>query len=134
MLFTPGEEAAGEYTAYLTNKTLIGLYAQEIKGAALMIERKVSSFWMKMIWPILNLLLDRYWGESSPYSNLTAENLQYLTLENSIADLTYFARNVKLPFDTNGSSNAQNAVFICYSAPISYSAKSTDVLIFSHGS
>jgi hypothetical protein len=41
---------------------------------------------------------------------LTTENLQYLTLENSIADLTYFAENVKLPFDKKRSSNAQNAV------------------------
>jgi hypothetical protein len=54
--------------------------------------------------------IDRYWGDSSPYLELTTENLQQLTLENSIADLTYFAKNVKLPFDTNSSSNAQNAV------------------------
>jgi hypothetical protein len=53
---------------------------------------------------------DRYWGQSSPYADLTTENLRYLTLANSIADLTYFAKNVKLSFDTNSSSNAQNAV------------------------
>jgi hypothetical protein len=58
---------------------------------------------------------DRYWGDSSPYLELTTENLQQLTLENSIADLTYFAKNVELPFDTNSSSNAQNAVcFLFY--------------------
>jgi hypothetical protein len=56
--------------------------------------------------------IDRYWGESSPYDDLTTENLQYLTLKNSIADLTYFAKNVDLPFDTNSSSNAQNAVCV----------------------
>jgi len=55
--------------------------------------------------------IDRYWGDSSPYDDLTTENLQYLTLENSISDLTYFANNVKLPFDTNSSSNAQHAVW-----------------------
>lgn len=54
--------------------------------------------------------VDRYWGQSSPYIELNAETLQYLTLENAIADLTYFAENVKLPFDKNASSNAQNAV------------------------
>lgn len=56
------------------------------------------------------LFTDRYWGDSSPYTDLTTENLQYLTLENAITDLTYFAKNVDLPFDTNSSSNAQNAV------------------------
>ena len=54
---------------------------------------------------------DRYWGDSSPYEQLTTENLQQLTLENSIADLTYFAKHVELPFDTKSSSNAQNAVW-----------------------
>ncbi|KAF7719783.1 Serine carboxypeptidase [Penicillium ucsense] len=93
ILFTPGESAADEYTGYLTNRTLTGRYAQEVKGAVVMIEH-------------------RYWGESSPYAELTTENLQALTLENSIADLNYFARNVELPFDTNGSSNAQNAPWV----------------------
>lgn len=41
---------------------------------------------------------------------LTTKNLQYLTLEQAIADLTYFAKNVALPFDTNGSSNADKSV------------------------
>lgn len=39
ILFTPGEEAADQYTGYLTNKTLTGRYAQEVKGAVVMIER-----------------------------------------------------------------------------------------------
>ncbi|KAJ6107262.1 Peptidase S28 [Penicillium sp. IBT 18751x] len=93
VLFTPGEEAAAGYTGYLTNKTLTGAFAQEIKGAVILIEH-------------------RYWGNSSPYPDLTTENLQYLTLENAIADLTYFAKNVDLPFDTNSSSNSQNAPWV----------------------
>ncbi|KAJ5103846.1 hypothetical protein N7532_004375 [Penicillium argentinense] len=93
VLFTPGEESADPFTGYLTNKTLTGRLALEIKGAVLMLEH-------------------RYWGDSSPYDDLTTENLQHLTLENSIADLTYFARNVKLAFDTNNSSNAQNAPWV----------------------
>ncbi|KAJ5899127.1 Peptidase S28 [Penicillium taxi] len=93
VLFTPGESAATGYTGYLENRTLTGLYAQEIKGAVILLEH-------------------RYWGESSPYTELTAETLQYLTLENSIQDLTYFAKNVVLPFDTNSSSNAQNAPWV----------------------
>ena len=40
VLFTPGEEAAAGYTGYLGNETITGLYAQEIKGAVILIERK----------------------------------------------------------------------------------------------
>lgn len=39
MLFTPGEEAAAEYTGYLTNRTLTGLFAEEIHGAVILLER-----------------------------------------------------------------------------------------------
>lgn len=91
--FTPGEVAAAGFTGYLFNHTLPGQFAQAIGGAAVLIEH-------------------RYWGESSPYEELTTKNLQYLTVPNAIADLTYFARNVKLPFDTNGTSNAPNAPWV----------------------
>ncbi|KAJ5174589.1 uncharacterized protein N7482_000466 [Penicillium canariense] len=110
VLFTPGEVAADQYTGYLTNRTITGLYAQEIKGAVVMIEH-------------------RYWGGSSPYEELTAESLQYLTLANSISDLTYFAENVKLPFDNSSSSNAQNAPWVLsggsYSGALSAWTEST---------
>jgi hypothetical protein len=53
---------------------------------------------------------DRYYGYSSPYEILDNEALQYLTLNNSVADMVRFARDVDLPFDTNHSSNAPQAV------------------------
>ncbi|PSR81934.1 endoprotease endo-Pro [Coniella lustricola] len=93
VFFTPGEEEADLYTGYLTNRTITGVFAQEIGGAVVMMEH-------------------RYWGESSPYSVLTAANLSYLTLEQSIKDTTYLARNIQLPFDTNGSSLAPNAPWV----------------------
>ncbi|KAJ4415500.1 hypothetical protein N0V82_007302 [Gnomoniopsis sp. IMI 355080] len=93
VFFTPGEIAAAGYTGYLTNRTITGLFAQAIGGATILMEH-------------------RYWGDSSPYSVLSTENLTYLTLENSIKDTTYFANNVQLPFDSNGSSNAQNAPWV----------------------
>ncbi|CAK7227153.1 hypothetical protein SCUCBS95973_006446 [Sporothrix curviconia] len=93
VLFTPGESAAADYTGYLTNATITGQFAQAIGGAVIMIEH-------------------RYWGDSSPFANLTTKNLQYLTLANAIADLTYFAENVQLPFDTNGTANAPNAPWV----------------------
>jgi len=58
------------------------------------------------------LIEHRYWGESSPYSNLTAENLQYLTVSQSIQDMVVFAKNVVLPFDDSGFSNAQNSPWV----------------------
>jgi hypothetical protein len=39
-MFTPGEISAANYGAYLTNATITGLYAQEIKGAVVMVERE----------------------------------------------------------------------------------------------
>lgn len=93
VVFNPGEVAAAGYTGYLTNKTLTGLFAEAVGGAAVLMEH-------------------RYWGNSSPFSVLTTENLTYLTLEQSIKDMTYFARNVQLPFDSNGSSSALHAPWV----------------------
>ncbi|KAG9235889.1 putative serine protease K12H4.7 [Amylocarpus encephaloides] len=93
VMFTPGEIAAANYGAYLTNATITGLYAQEINGAVVMVEH-------------------RYWGESSPYESLNSENLQLLTLEQSIADFVYFAKTVPLPFDKDGATNAGKAPWV----------------------
>ncbi|KAH6680540.1 putative serine protease K12H4.7 [Halenospora varia] len=93
VLFTPGEIAAANYGAYLTNVTITGLYAQEIKGAVVMVEH-------------------RYWGESSPYATLTAETLQLLTLDQAIADYVYFAKTAALPFDTKHATNAPQAPWV----------------------
>lgn len=38
--------------------------------------------------------------------------MTYLTLENSIADLTYFAKTAKLPWDKGCKSNAGNAPWV----------------------
>lgn len=40
ILFTPGETAADGYGGYLTNTTLTGKMAQELKGAVVMVERR----------------------------------------------------------------------------------------------
>lgn len=43
-MFTPGEAAADPYIGYLTNQTITGLYAQEVEGAVLMVEREFAQF------------------------------------------------------------------------------------------
>ncbi|KAH8895932.1 endoprotease endo-Pro [Thozetella sp. PMI_491] len=93
VFFTPGEISADGYQGYLTNATITGLMAKAIGGAGILLEH-------------------RYWGTSSPFQNLTTKNLQYLTLENSIKDTTYFANNVQLPFDTNGTSKPSKAPWV----------------------
>ncbi len=93
VLQAPTEDAADGYTGYTTNRTLSGAFAQAINGVAIVLEH-------------------RYWGDSSPYDKLTTENMQYLTLDNAMLDLTYFAKNVKFAFDTDGESKPDKAPWV----------------------
>ncbi|KAK5662263.1 hypothetical protein OQA88_8168 [Cercophora sp. LCS_1] len=94
ILTTPGEQSAeGFNKTYTTTQRLTGLFAKELGGAVVVLEH-------------------RYWGESSPFQELTVKNLQYLTLENSIKDLSYFARNFALPSDTSGKSSPNEAPWV----------------------
>ncbi|KAK3395055.1 peptidase S28 [Podospora didyma] len=93
-LTTPGEQSAtGFNRTYTTAARLPGLMAQEMGGAVIILEH-------------------RYWGESSPYPELTVKNMKYLTLQNSIKDLTYFATTFVPPFDTTGGSSPSNAPWV----------------------
>lgn len=69
-------------------------------------------------------MTDRYWGESSPFAQLNTSNLQYLTVQQAMADFTNFASNASLPFDSGNASNAANVVSGIYGAPFTvYFAK-----------
>jgi hypothetical protein len=92
-LLNAGEIDASLVMGFLNNDTLPGKYAQLFKGAVILIEH-------------------RYWGQSIPFAELTAETLQYLSLPQAIADNTYFAKNVDLPFDTTGGCNADKAPWV----------------------
>jgi hypothetical protein len=93
VLMTPGEVNVTGYNSYLTTNRTTGLIAEAIGAAVVVIEH-------------------RYWGVSSPYGDLSTENLQYLTLKNSIADLVHFAKTAKLPFDPHGTSQASRAPWV----------------------
>ena len=67
-----------DYTAYLTNETINGMVAQQQHGATIIIEH-------------------RFFGSSNPYSNLTSQSLELLTVQQAIDDLVYFAQTVDLP-------------------------------------
>lgn len=93
-LVDPGEQAADGFNrTYTTTQRLAGLFAKTMGGAVIVLEH-------------------RYWGESSPFEELTVPNLQYLTLENAIRDHSYFARNFVLPFDNSSGSSPDNAPWV----------------------
>jgi len=94
ILVNMGEsDATGGNESYTTNATLPGRYAQENGGAVVILEH-------------------RYWGESSPYQELTVKNLTHLTLDNSLEDMVYFARNFVPPFDDSGKSAHGNVPWV----------------------
>lgn len=114
ILFTPGEVAAAAYTGYLTERTLTGMIAAAVGGAAVVIERK-EYYIQNLLWFNLIRLTDRYWGDSSPCEVQTTTCLQDLTLQQAVDDFVNFAQNVPLPFDTTNSTNADQAV--CHATP-----------------
>lgn len=90
----PGEQSAeGFNRTYFTNARLTGRMAQEMGGAVLIMEH-------------------RYWGQSSPFANLTVKNLKYLTLDNSLKDINYLAQNIVLPFDNSTASKPANTPWV----------------------
>ncbi|KAI5856184.1 peptidase S28 [Durotheca rogersii] len=93
VLFTPGEVAATGYLSYLSDQAITGLIARKVGAAVVMVEH-------------------RYWGNSTPFEVQTTKNLQFLNLDQSVADFVHFARTVKLPFDEDGTSNAPSAPWI----------------------
>lgn len=110
ILFTPGETAADRYEGYLTNATLPGRLAQEMKGK---LSIATAGRYTNSKTGAVIMVEHRFWGGSTPTQDLTTTNLQQLTLKNSISDFVYLAANVKLPFDVSGSgSNAKDAPWI----------------------
>ncbi|KAK8007592.1 hypothetical protein PG989_001582 [Apiospora arundinis] len=94
ILTTPGEQSADGFNlTYMTEKRLTGLMAKKMGAAVIVLEH-------------------RYWGGSSPFKELTVKNLQYLTLDNSLKDLTYFAKSFTPPFDKSGKSHPAKAPWV----------------------
>ncbi|KAG8895851.1 hypothetical protein FRC01_012164, partial [Tulasnella sp. 417] len=56
------------------------------------------------------VLEHRYYGESSPYRNLTTANLKYLTLDQSIDDTRYFVQHAKLPWTKKAKTSNPKVV------------------------
>ncbi|EKM56364.1 uncharacterized protein PHACADRAFT_253438 [Phanerochaete carnosa HHB-10118-sp] len=78
ILFTPGEVNADGYTGYLANETINGQIAQQQQGATIVLEH-------------------RFYGNSTPFGDLSVSSLRFHTIQQAIDDLEYFANNVVLP-------------------------------------
>ncbi|QRV75298.1 Serine carboxypeptidase S28 [Ceratobasidium sp. AG-Ba] len=93
ILNTPGESNMEGYSGYLTNRTLPGQIAQESNGAVVFLEH-------------------RFFGQSNPYPNLNDTSLKYLSVDQAIEDLDYFANNVHLPMPGGDQVPASKAPWI----------------------
>ncbi|CAK7263729.1 hypothetical protein SEPCBS119000_000631 [Sporothrix epigloea] len=94
ILATPGEQPGdGWNDTYLTNQRITGYFADHVEGAVVILEH-------------------RYYGESSPYDELNVKHLEFLTVDQAMRDLTYFAENWVPPFDTSGKSSPAHAPWV----------------------
>lgn len=59
------------------------------------------------------ILEHRYYGTSHPFSNVSTENLRFLSTEQSLAEIDYFARNVKFA-GINADLTAPKTPWIVY--------------------
>ncbi|KIJ58453.1 hypothetical protein HYDPIDRAFT_141516 [Hydnomerulius pinastri MD-312] len=93
ILMTPGEENADGFDSYLTNATITGMIAQQQHGAAIVLEH-------------------RFFGESNPYNDLSVKSLEYLTIQQAIDDLVYFAQTATLPMPGGGNVKPKTTPWI----------------------
>lgn len=93
ILFNPGEDNAEPSIPLIMTNSVGALFAAAFGGAVVVMEH-------------------RYWGGSSPFDTLTVKNLQYLTVNNSIKDISYFANHLVPPFDPSGKSSPTEVPWI----------------------
>ncbi|KAF9773591.1 hypothetical protein IL306_008580 [Fusarium sp. DS 682] len=85
VIMAPGDHDADGWTFWLQNDYVVGgMIAKRIGAVMLMLE-------------------NRYFGQSSPYEQLTTKNMEFYSEDQLIRDKIYFANNVQLPFAKNGS-------------------------------
>ncbi|KAG9045421.1 hypothetical protein FS837_006331 [Tulasnella sp. UAMH 9824] len=87
VITTPGEQSANGFDTELTSPASLQRAVMMTLGAAGVV------------------LEHRYYGQSSPYTTLSKGNLKYLTVDQAIEDLTYFAEHAKLPWTKKATSS-----------------------------
>jgi hypothetical protein len=94
VIFLPGETDASSFHSFSRPEvSTVGMIAERIGAAVLILEH-------------------RYYGKSSPFHNLTTENLAYLTVENSMKDIIRFAQNFEAPWAPGIPSSAADVPFV----------------------
>ena len=56
----------------------------------------------------------RFWGQSIVFDTVNTTTLQYLTVQQAIADFVYFAENVEFPFDPDCTSKASQVPWVSH--------------------
>ncbi|KAG8929936.1 hypothetical protein FRC00_001348 [Tulasnella sp. 408] len=92
VITTPGEQSANGFDAELTSPASLQRAVMMTLGAAGVV------------------LEHRYYGQSSPYTTLSKGNLKYLTVDQAIEDLRYFAEHAKLPWTKKATSSHPDKV------------------------
>ncbi|RUP51801.1 serine carboxypeptidase S28-domain-containing protein [Jimgerdemannia flammicorona] len=85
IFYNAGETDATERGGYVLNSTMHDL-AQSLQGIVVVIEH-------------------RYYGESTPFSNYTTENLRFLNTDQALEDMANFIRTVKVTFPPSYSKS-----------------------------
>ncbi|KAM7191978.1 hypothetical protein V8F20_009102 [Naviculisporaceae sp. PSN 640] len=93
-LLNTGEQSGDGFNdTFLTTQRLPGRMAAETGGAVVIMEH-------------------RYWGQSMPVQNTSTQNMRYLTLDNALKDINYFAKHFSAPWDKTGGSKPSKAPWI----------------------
>lgn len=93
IMLAAGEDDGGTRLSYL-QKGILAQLSQATNGIGVVLEH-------------------RYYGKSMPTSDLSTENLRFLTTQQALADTEYFAKNAQ--FDgINDKVNAPNVPWIAY--------------------
>jgi hypothetical protein len=94
VVFLAGENDATGFDAYaLPEFSIVGVIAENLGAAVIIIEH-------------------RYYGQSSPFADLTTANLTYLTVENALKDIVNLARNFEAPWAPRVPTTAQDVPFV----------------------
>ncbi|KAF2215786.1 hypothetical protein CERZMDRAFT_81896 [Cercospora zeae-maydis SCOH1-5] len=89
VVFYGGSDDASEFDFWVNSDYAIpGLIAERVGAAVVLVEQ-------------------RFLGSSLPYSELTTANLEYLTVDQTLLDLPYFAHNVELPFASKNATSPE---------------------------
>ena len=94
IMLESGEDTGEDRLPYL-QKGIVQKLAQATNGMGVVLEH-------------------RYYGSSMPTSDLSTENLRFLTTEQAMADTAYFAQNVVFQGYESQKLNAPNAPWIAY--------------------